>query len=177
MLAAFGALLLTALILCIVYVDNKTVDCEIVTVKSPASAPAQIKIAHLSDLHFPRVKADTGALAERLLAEKPDIIAVTGDLIDDSADVRTSGAAEFIEKIKDIAPVFYVNGNHETRVPKQAVALYEILKANGVRVLRNESVRLTVNGAGVTVIGTDEDTDYGAECLKGNFDFLSDYRV
>lgn len=47
-----------------------------------------------------------------LVKENPDIIVITGDIVD-SSHTNINIALEFIEGAVQIAPVFYVTGNHE----------------------------------------------------------------
>ena len=77
------------------------------------------RIAHVSDLH----NAEMGDGNEKLLAvlreADPDIIAITGDLID-SRNTNIEVALAFAEKAMKIAPCYYVTGNHEARVSECA---------------------------------------------------------
>ncbi|EXJ23760.1 Ser/Thr protein phosphatase family protein [Alkalibacterium sp. AK22] len=66
-------------------------------------------IAQVSDLHN---KDFRGRLSEEVATHEPDIIAVTGDVIDrNRTDIDT--AIEALEELIDIAPVYFVSGNHE----------------------------------------------------------------
>ena len=97
------------------------------------------RIAHVSDLH----NAEMGDGNEKLLAvlreADPDIIAITGDLID-SRNTNIEVALAFAEKAMKIAPCYYVTGNHEARV-SECAELKAGLEAAGVVVLENERGR------------------------------------
>lgn len=67
------------------------------------------KILHISDLHN---KSFHGRLIKKIKEINPDIIVITGDLID-RRKTNLKTAIEFIEEIVKIAPVYYVSGNHE----------------------------------------------------------------
>lgn len=67
------------------------------------------KIAEIADLH----NHDWGnRLISCLAKEEPDIIVITGDLVD-SSHTDFDISMEFINQAKEIAPIYYVTGNHE----------------------------------------------------------------
>ena len=101
------------------------------------------KIAHVSDLHNAVFGEGNGKLLSLLREAEPDIIAVTGDLVD-SRHTDTAAALDFAARAAGIAPVYYVTGNHEARLDFATIA--SGLKAAGVRVLRSEAVTLTRGG-------------------------------
>ena len=101
------------------------------------------RIAHVSDLH------------------NPDIIAITGDLID-SRNTNIEVALAFAEKAMKIAPCYYVTGNHEARV-SECAELKAGLEAAGVVVLENERGEIELSGETITILGVDDpsfNTDY-----------------
>ena len=67
------------------------------------------RIVQVSDLHN---KDFQGRLVEKIWETDADIIVITGDLIDRSKS-EINEAIEFVEEIVEIAPVYYVSGNHE----------------------------------------------------------------
>ncbi len=82
---------------------------------------------------------------------EPDIIAITGDLIDSrNTDVET--AVSFVEKAVEIAPCYYVTGNHEARVSEYG-ELKSCLEDAGVIILDNEQVELEREGKSITLAG------------------------
>jgi len=66
------------------------------------------KIAQVSDLHCREV----AGLAGKIALEQPDIIILTGDIIDEEAS-DNSTSYKLIDEIIGIAPVYEVTGNHE----------------------------------------------------------------
>ncbi|MCL2798418.1 MAG: metallophosphoesterase [Firmicutes bacterium] len=184
-LIALSAIIASALILGVIFIDDTTIEYEYFQLDAGglrgangadgASVP-RIKIAHLSDLHFPKIKVDTAKLFEKLSVEKPDIIAVTGDLVDNK-NYKADEVSEFIKRLAPIAPVFYVNGNHETKIGEAALPLYEMLRIHGVTVLFNQSARITVNGLKITVTGLINDADYALQYFNGEFFAEPDYKI
>lgn len=65
-----------------------------------------LSIAHLSDLHNKRFGNHQEQLLGRLREEKPDLIAITGDLID-SRRTRPEIALNFVKSACEIAPVYF----------------------------------------------------------------------
>ena len=109
------------------------------------------KIAQISDLHNAEIGEENERLLGMIEAADPDIIAITGDMID-SRRTNIETALDFAEKAVKLAPCYYVNGNHELRVLE-----YEELKKGllelGVVVLENESTKINIKNQEITVIG------------------------
>ena len=119
------------------------------------------RIAHVSDLHNAEMGDGNEKLLAMLRAAEPDMIAITGDMID-SRNTNVEVALAFAEKAMQIAPCYYVTGNHEARVSE-----YDELKAGletcGVIVLENEREQIEVFGELITILGIDDpsfNTDY-----------------
>lgn len=76
---------------------------------------SEYRIAHVSDLHNAEMGKDNEKLLTMLSDAEPDMIAITGDLID-SRNTQIEVALQFAEEAMKIAPCYYVTGNHEARV-------------------------------------------------------------
>lgn len=100
----------------------------------------RLKIIHLSDLHGKSFGRDNAGLVKKVLDEKPDIIAVTGDLIHRYTPKNIAVAVKIIATLKEIAPVLYVSGNHEMR-NKGYRFFRKDLKEAGAVVLDDETTR------------------------------------
>lgn len=119
------------------------------------------RIAHVSDLHNAEFGEKNTLLLEMLKEAKPDMIAITGDLVDSyHTDIQVGIA--FAEQAMQIAPTYYVTGNHEARISEYE-ELEKGLEAAGVVILKNESVELEKDGEYITLIGVNDPsfkTDY-----------------
>lgn len=109
------------------------------------------RIAHISDLHNTEFGEDNATLLQMLSECQPDIIVITGDLIDAShTDVDV--VLTFAQKSIKIAPTYYVTGNHEASCPQ-----YDTLKAGlesaGVTVLEDEITYLEREGETIALLG------------------------
>ena len=107
------------------------------------------RIAQVSDLHNAEFWTD---VVDALGEEKPDLIVLTGDLID-SGSTDVEAALAFAEQAAKIAPTYFVSGNHEAWSPGHWEVLREGLKQTGVILLENETVRLERNGEFLTLVG------------------------
>ena len=145
--------LLFALIVVLVIIENNMVELNKYDVStSKLSSEFNLKIAHVSDFHNTRLKDKT---VERLKEAEPDIIVVTGDLID-SRKTNVQISVDFMTEAVKIAPCYYVTGNHESRTPESLNELLVALNNIGVTVLRNESTLLDVNGEKINIIGIED---------------------
>lgn len=111
------------------------------------------KIAHVSDLHNAVFGRENEKLLSLIRAAEPDIIAITGDLID-SRHTDIDSALAFVEAAAEIAPVYYVTGNHESRLDFDAIE--PRLIAAGARVLRNEAEYIEHGGERIRLAGIDD---------------------
>lgn len=82
---------------------------------------------------------------------KPDIIVITGDMID-SYDTHVDIAIAFAEKAVTIAPCYYVSGNHESRLGEYA-ELKAAFDRLGVTVLEDETATISKNGETINIVG------------------------
>lgn len=159
---AVGVIIFLALVIWTVW-SNKALEQNIYTITSEKVPKAfdGYRIAHISDLH----NAEMGEKNEKLLAmlrdAQPDIIAITGDLID-SRNTDIEVALQFAEEAAKIAPCYYVTGNHESRV-SECVALKEGLRKREIVVLEDERLEIDRSGEIVALLGVDDpsfQTDY-----------------
>ena len=114
------------------------------------------KIVVVSDFHNAKFGDNNDVLVEKISKENPDIIAITGDLVDSSrTDIDI--AISFVSRLSKIAPCYYVTGNHEVWIgEKNLEELEERLLAENVKVLHNESVILENEGEVIVFAGIDD---------------------
>lgn len=117
------------------------------------------RIVVLSDLHGKEFGENNQDLLQAVSKQQPEFIFVTGDFIDEDTQNPQEYAAQLAPRLQDIAPVYYVTGNHEWAtggVPQ----LKEILSAAGWTVLSNRFVTLERNGESVVLAGIDDPNGY-----------------
>lgn len=136
--------------------DNRRLQVSRVEVAVPGLAQDLdgTRIVQISDLHA----ADHRGFHDRILAEtcaaNPDLIALTGDLI----DVRTqdtTATLDLVGSLADLAPTYAVLGNHEADSSLRE-QLLEDLAATGVVVLRGESTAVPRDGGTLHLGGLDD---------------------
>ena len=109
------------------------------------------RIAQVSDLHNAEFGKDNSNLLKKLKEAQPDMIVLTGDLID-SRRTDMNVAISFAEKAVNIAPTYYIPGNHESRIAQLEV-LYKGLSDAGVTLLLDDSVQLQRGNDSITLAG------------------------
>lgn len=111
------------------------------------------RIVQISDLHGSRFGAENRRLVEAVIAQKPDLIALTGDLITTGADLPA--VEELLRGIAGIAPAYFVCGNHEW-ASGCVSELAAMMDRYGVRYLSNEYEPLSRGRAQIIVAGAED---------------------
>lgn len=146
--------LLPGVMLVWLYNENTHLKQKIYNITSSAEESKTVKeykIAQISDFHNTNSKRLKNSIIKSLKEVQPNIIVITGDLIDSRRTSATT-AYEFLKKITDIAPVYYVLGNHESR-KENIQEITERFLETGVNILRNEKVELF---EGMELVGLDD---------------------
>ena len=117
----------------------------------------------LSDLHSYVYGGDQLPLLQRVADEKPDLILLCGDIIDDKKP--QSGAMLLLAGIVELAPCYYVSGNHEywSGDPQ---GIFSLVESYGIRVLRNEWENVQIGTADIIICGADDPARYGGRTPK-----------
>lgn len=127
------------------------------------------KIVQISDFHNTKSKTLTNDLIEEIKGQKPNIIVLTGDLIDSNkTDVEV--AINFIKKINNIAPIYYVSGNHEASISSYT-KIKEQLVENKVIILDNKTEVLKINESEINLIGIN-DPQMVYECFVSDSEII-----
>lgn len=113
------------------------------------------RIVQLTDVHIgPLLRRDFADHIVKAVAKlEPDLIAVTGDLVDGSV----AELASEVEPFRALAAphgVFFVTGNHEYFSGADAWAAH--LETMGMHVLRNRHLTVVRDGAALVVAGVDD---------------------
>ncbi len=112
------------------------------------------KIVQLTDLHGASFGEDNDDLFALIEEENPDIIAITGDWFDEYKGSPET-ALSLTARITGLAPVYYVTGNHELATPRYKDHL-ETMRGLGVRVLSDESARITREPSSISLVGVND---------------------
>lgn len=124
-----------------------------ITISSSRIPPgfSDFRIAQVSDLHNAEFGNRNSKLLQIISEAAPDTIVITGDLVD-ASHTNIDIAVDFAKAATQIAPVYYVTGNHEAALP-QYNALKSGLESASVVVLENAVIQLECNGDTLTLIG------------------------
>ncbi len=112
-------------------------------------------IVQLSDLHGALFGEENEDLIAQVRSHRPDYIFLTGDLQDRYRRTPRSYAVSLGRALAEIAPTYFVTGNHEWAF-RDVRELKRELRDAGVTVLTNEYVPLTRNGDRILLAGIDD---------------------
>lgn len=149
--------IITVILLIFCWWQNNMLTVSEYTYSSPKVAEELdgFRIVQISDLH----NKDFGnRLIDKITKLNPDIIVITGDIVDSNhTDIDT--ALEFAEKSAEIAPSYYVTGNHEywLEIPERE-KLMDGLESAGVKILSDETTEIEYNGKSFNLTGLDDNT-------------------
>ena len=172
---AVVAAILVALIIWIAW-GNTALELNTYTISSsklPQSFDGY-RIAHVSDLHNAEMGKDNEKLLAMLRDAEPDMIAITGDLID-SRNTDIEVALQFVQEAVKIAPCYYVTGNHEARVNEYG-ELKAGMQAAGVTVLEDARTEISLEGDTITLFGVN-DPSYQTDYLFGDSETVMDTKL
>ncbi|AMB93862.1 metallophosphoesterase [Aerococcus sanguinicola] len=146
------------------YVQNYRLKRQDYLLESPRYGGALdgFSIAVLSDLNFPKHRVDLKDLLKQTKASQVDMIALTGNILNQEGSLNLSELAAFARELTTLAPTFAVYGPNELKHP-QAPQMERLFREYGVQFLHDQAVDLTYKGQAITIMGLME---------KGNRSFL-----
>ena len=156
------SLLILVLLFGFSYFENNVItvsEYEIASEKLPSSFDGFV-IVHISDLHNKLFGRNQKRLIAKIKEQEPDVIMITGDLIDSNHPDVEKGLLLAQEAVK-IAPVYFVTGNHDNWLSESnTYALFSGLENLGVRVLDDEAAELYLEEEeeSISLLGIDDDT-------------------
>lgn len=99
-----------------------------------------LTIVQVSDLHNQTFGENQTELVELILAQKPDLVAFSGDMVG-SWDANYDQALVLIKALAKHVPVYIVDGNHDAREPDYPIQKAAMEAAGGI-VLADEAVTM-----------------------------------
>lgn len=128
-----------------------------------------LRIVQLSDVHIgPTIGREfTEQLVARVNALKPDVVVLTGDLVDGSVAHLAEDVAPF-GRFESRFGTFLCTGNHEYYSGVDPWCVH--FESLGIRVLRNAHHTLTLDGHALDIVGVD---DWGGRSRPGGFDMAA----
>ncbi|MBU5625899.1 metallophosphoesterase [Oscillibacter sp. MSJ-2] len=120
-----------------------------------------LRIVLLSDLHGKEFGKGNNSLLKAVREQAPDLIAVTGDILDRFRQTPVSYAGDLGAALAAIAPTYFVTGNHDWAMGTSvAEELKTALRNGGVTVLSDETVPFERNGQRILLSGVDDPNGY-----------------
>lgn len=114
------------------------------------------QIVQISDLHNAKFGKNNQKLVDRIRECAPDMIVLTGDLVD-SNHTNVDRVVQFVDEIVKICPVYYVTGNHEYWLDtSEYEKLMDGLVSAGVVILDNQVVKISRWDAKFRLVGLDD---------------------
>ena len=114
------------------------------------------RIVQISDLHNAKFGKNNQKLVDRIRECAPDMIVLTGDLVD-SNHTNVDRVVQFVDEIVKICPVYYVTGNHEYWLDtSEYEKLMDGLVSAGVVILDNQVVEISRGDAKFRLVGLDD---------------------
>lgn len=127
-----------------------------------------IRAVQLTDLHGHMFKGSLEFLYQEIKHTQPEIIFLTGDMIDRHTS-SFDKTLEFIKKLTKISSVYFVMGNHEVSHDNQELFLNELTNF-GVHVLINDSVRIKIADNTLQIVGVGDASSFEADVNKAFLD-------
>lgn len=115
-----------------------------------------LRILHLSDLHFDRPGKWVERIAAEIAALRPDLICITGDLVNDTRHADTPAVRAVEQLFQQLAAplgVYCVYGDWDGQGDEHEAITARWFDRSGVRLLEDEIVSLSIDGATLHVLG------------------------
>lgn len=119
-------------------------------------------IVQITDFHNVKIGKNNGKVISLVKQANPDVIAITGDLID-SKITKEEVSISLVQRLVQIAPCYYVTGNHEARKDSTYAYLEKTLLSLGVTVLHDQVAKIGSGEKSINIIGLDDKSFYMQE--------------
>lgn len=123
------------------------------------------KIVHISDLHNKMFGKEQLKILEKIEKLSPDIIVITGDLID-RRRYNLDKAMDFINGAIEIAPIYYVSGNHEAWSGKYSEIKDGLIGA-GVNIMDDTKLEFTKENSTIYLLGVSDPSFITSNYIEG----------
>ena len=136
-----------------IYISNNWLKVTKYTVKNNKlpNSMNNLKIAHISDVHGKLFGKNNEKFISKIKEINPDIVIMSGDIIDDSCE----DVEEYVKYFKEIYqnyPTYYSIGNHERKLGYSKYKKYvELLRKNGAKVIINGSMEYQKNNEKIVI--------------------------
>lgn len=126
------------------------------------------KILQISDLHNISYGKDNSKLLKKVKEINPDIVVMTGDMI----NTNSKNYSNFYSLSKEIAKdytTYYIMGNHEMRLPwKNQIEIMQNLNSLDIKVLNNKEATISKDDEIIRIYGLHQPITTYKNVLKNN---------
>ena len=123
------------------------------TVSLVTDVVSPIRVVHLTDLHNAQFGKDNAKLIDKVAAQNPDLIIMSGDMLNED-DPNSEIVTALISDLSLIAPVYFGYGNHEKHWEKtHGQDLRPLLEQAGASVEDNDYIDLELKGTKIRIGG------------------------
>lgn len=152
------------IVICVIsYIENRKLAITRYQITDSAIPKAfnGFHIVQLSDLHNAAFGTHNEKLTEKIKALQPDIILITGDMIIGKPGKDVISAADTMNALTKLAPVYFSMGNHELRVSIYTDTYQDMWEqfvkhlSPAIHVLRNTEEALEKEGEKIHLYGLD----------------------
>ncbi|MBQ8228244.1 MAG: metallophosphoesterase [Clostridia bacterium] len=131
------------------WINNYTLSVNHAEIKSDL-VNDEITIVHLTDLHGATFGKENKTLIDRVSAQAPDLVAITGDMFTYESESGKQTAFKLLEALAERFPTYYVNGEHDDDED-----FFNLLRENGVNVINYKDEVITVKNTKLHLYGID----------------------
>lgn len=123
-------------------------------------------IAQVSDLHNKMFGKNQKIILTKLASAAPDIIVITGDVID-RRKYDLEAARDFVKGAAKIAPVYFVTGNHEAWLEDFGIAKATLVESGAI-FMDDTAVTLTNENSTIKILGVSDPDFLTSAYAQGN---------
>jgi len=166
-------LFVLSLINILIFISCSTIKIRTYELDTPLlNENSSIKIVLISDLHSTIYGENQIELINIILEQKPDLIIMAGDILDD--EIPNLGTELLLSGIKDIAPIYFVTGNHEYYNNNVEVNK-ELLRSYNVNILSDCYVKININDNEIILAGIEDSAKKNYDTPEYNLDEIMEY--
>lgn len=131
-----------------------------------------VRLVLVSDLHGDEFGKNNKILINIIKNQQPDAVLVLGDMYSRYRKYRMDTAVDFTAALTDIAPVYFVSGDHD-----YDVEYFNDLESKGINVLDFEKSDIELNGNSFTFYGIRSEWFSSTFDLNNAFDPADEKRI
>lgn len=147
--------------------DFKVTRYRIRTEEGQRGPDTPFSAVFLTDLHNVSYGEGNSRLLQEIRNAEPEVVFITGDMLIASKEPQTAAAVALMNELTRQYPVYYVNGNHESRLKECGEddgECYEnyvmAIRSCGVHLLENSSESMEIHRMPLNVWGLELPQDY-----------------